>query len=1326
MSSSSNLSVPEDAAGSRALPSFKPARRDASGDSADKPESSASGSRRSDRSSSHDEPAAAQMAPNDLPEPQEDRNVLRANTTVRRSRPHSSGGFLLDTALHPRRAFLSRSKKADKLGENKNGARKLDIKGKRPNEQSEIILPKRRLQGVKHEKSPSIGGSPLATEIKQDTDAEDYQETRRLIAGTDVRKSTFLQDGSTIGSRHGSSLGKQRASTSVGYDTDPAQIVNMALSLNEKRRRQVSGIRTVSGQSSGTRATSGAIPPQVGHGTQFTTPTRASARFSSQTPESKGARRTSGILEQQQASMGGPVTHGDDASDNDVSFSVSNATELRVQKARTYFELAYEHRRLLSHLPPIQRAGTSLPTTHGKIYNPLQYSRNRKLRFSEKHPIASEAEGWYDVDQVREWVDKVVDADNATHHDPEECVRLPDLANNNAELAEEDNEEEGDPMLLDSPASSLRRSSVQKAAKPTRPRSDWMTHPGDLIADACWLEQGLNKLKIVDRDGNKIYPPDTRFKFSGWRNRTPVDVPERLQEPTPPPDQGVHQESLPSPPPSALPDLPTFTSTHKDKLRKRGRRRNAFKGKFAKDHKVNVFDGGSFDSSSSGDDSDDEGRTRGRKVPSRSQRKVQEGDVEDSWKSKSASDPQFIRKYESSGEYSMDRSANSSKRPSVDHTLLTKLFTRDSRTDSSRNGSKAHSDSGRRESAHAPPSRASYDGGSFPRSSAEYDTTAPTSPTGAGFPSIAINLSPPQSRSPSPSKKHLPSILNPFRDRSQNRVREGVEVNDFGKLPSRQQTRQSSNEADPVDQVSDHASRGTSPMTRGTSPMTKSLSKAPTHKEPQIAAEEHRGSTVSKISTRSAHTDGQSRVRGIFKGGRIAELVGNEVSKVGDYIWKRDVPPSVRRRDSSSSSTNSDTASGSDDEPFQNGSLYKTPPQHEKRFPSSETEAQRSTRLSPTNSHSSPESGGKVDPRYHNPNLPSFTSPFEKDRDTQDEIKRGALSPSRSPEERKEKHDHISHLAAEHRNATKSPRMDRLAPPKLNMSRSASPQPPFSMIDYDRRSSYGFGDSNRDFSKSRNASQVFNDAIKTNGNMVTGLASIRPSKSRSRSRVDLFRTVSHQSSSNFAVEVKDVSKRDIAFTSALLISSAVKAREIEIRANAVRDPLPAFLLNTIELDSENLHSSVPLRVPRKEEHIVAARNIIARLEKDSQKFQTEVQSFQSTMVPQLQMSLQALEDLVDNGLTPRVRKSGDEAGELSMKLATTSTLAIKNVNERLDAAMRRRRRGPVRWLRRFGYLCIEWVVVALLWGIWAIVTALRVVRAVVVFWVRATRWLFFL
>ena len=62
-----------------------------------------------------------------------------------------------------------------------------------------------------------------------------------------------------------------------------------------------------------------------------------------------------------------------------------------------------------------------------------------------------------------------------------------------------------------------------------------------------------------------------------------------------------------------------------------------------------------------------------------------------------------------------------------------------------------------------------------------------------------------------------------------------------------------------------------------------------------------------------------------------------------------------------------------------------------------------------------------------------------------------------------------------------------------------------------------------------------------------------------------------------------------------------------------------------------------------------------------------------------------MEDMVENSLTPRVRTAADEAGELSMKLATSSTLAVKDVNDKIGEALRMRRRGPVRWLRRFGY-----------------------------------------
>jgi hypothetical protein len=1325
MSGSSSLSVSDKSDGSRDrdLPSFTPLR-DVPRES-DKPESSASGSRRSARSSTHEESPNTRETARDS-KSSEYGSLTRADGTVRRSRPHSSGGFLLDTALHPRRAFLSRSKKGKASGGRNGTTEASDIKGKRPREESAIVLPKRRARNGAHEKSASIGGSPLATEIKQDIDTEGVQNYHGLTAVTEPHKSTFLQAPSTGSPRYGSSLGPSRVSPSIGYDTDPAQIVNMALSLNEKRRRQASGTRIFSGQSAGTRAISGGLSPQIGQTVQFTTPIRASPRLTSETPNSD-SRRFSGIVEQPQAFVGGPVAV-EDETEMEMSLPISQATETRVQKAKTYFELAYEHRRLLSHLPPIRRPSASLQEGGSKIYNPLQYCRNRKLRFSEKHPIASEAEGWHDIDQVRDWVEAVIEAHTDTRHDSDECIRLPDLSHHKAPDPEEEENEDRDPMSLDSPASSLQRLSSLKLAKPTRPRSDWVTHPGDLIADASWLEQGQNKLKILDREGNKIYPPNTRFRFSGWRNKIPIHVPERLQEGTAPPEQEDtdRAERLPTPPPSALPELPTFTSTHKDKILKRTRRENTFKGKLGsatKDHKFAMLDGESSDSSSSAGDTDADGSVRGRKRVSRKRQESHDGRTGNIWKLKSAPDDRGSRENGSSGEHSFDQSANSSKRPSVDHARLSKFFTRDSRTDSSKNVSKTRSGSGRRESTNGPPSRGSYDGGNAPRSSAEYDTTAPTSPTGMGFPSIAINLSPPPSRSPSPTKKAITSILNPFRGRSQSKIREGIEVSDFGKPASQQDTQKSSNETDHGHESPEHASRGTSPMTRGKSPMIRTVSTISTHHEPESAADEHRGSTVSRLSAKSTHTDGHSKVRGVFKGGRITQLVGNEISKVGDYIWKRDAPASVRR-DSTTSTIDSLHPSDSDNEPFQNGVAYKTPQQHEKRFPTTETETQRAKRLSPSDSQSSPEEE-RLDPRYHNPNLPSFTSPFQKDKDTQEEKKRNALSPTNSLQETKTQQDHISHLATEHRNATKSPRMGLLAPPKLNMSRSASPGAPFTMSDYDRRSSYGFGE-DLDLLKSRDASQIFNNAIKTNGTMVTGLSSIDPTKSRSRSRVDLFRTRSQISASSAASEVKDVSKRDIAFTDALLMSSAVKAREIVLRADLVRDPVPAFVLNTIDPDNQTLYSHEPLSIRRKEEHVVAARNLITRLEKDGQRFQVKLQAFQSTISPNLHRALQGLEDLVDNGLTPRVRRSGDEAGELSMKLSTTSTLAVKDVNERIDAAMRRRRRGPVRWLRRFGYLCIEWVVVALLWGIWAIVSVLRVFRALVEFFVRLVRWLLFL
>ena len=80
------------------------------------------------------------------------------------------------------------------------------------------------------------------------------------------------------------------------------------------------------------------------------------------------------------------------------------------------------------------------------------------------------------------------------------------------------------------------------------------------------------------------------------------------------------------------------------------------------------------------------------------------------------------------------------------------------------------------------------------RSSLEYDTTAPSSPSIHQFPGIAINLSPPPSRSPSPTKKGFPLRINPFRDRNQSKQRNGIDAADFADLSSSQSLQPKSTE----------------------------------------------------------------------------------------------------------------------------------------------------------------------------------------------------------------------------------------------------------------------------------------------------------------------------------------------------------------------------------------------------------------------------------------------------------------------------------------------------------------------------------------------------
>ncbi|KIW20738.1 hypothetical protein PV08_01316 [Exophiala spinifera] len=1208
---------------------------------------------------------------------EKERGRRKENLSAPYQIPRNSGGFLLEP--------ITNAKGGSRLSVT---ASRSDSRRKRDSTDSELSISKRRSRNNAN-LNPSFKSSPLASELRDEAVVHNKSAGGALIPGTDFRRSlsSSQQEPQTNGSATSRSRDDEAQSSrgaSVGYDQDSVQIVQMALNLSEGRRRLASGRRYVSLDQGERRvvSTASTVDPRSTVKRKSIAPFLATSRQSSRTGSPK-AKQSSRRLESKAPAM------DDDLIDFDINLpdQISPATMARVEKAKLYFELAHEHRRLLSHLPPIRRPGAPAPSSGAeamqKAYNPLQYVRNRKLRIWEKTSLDSEADGWHDIEKVRAWVDAVISSHSETQHDPLECVRLPPLDQKPA--ASDDQEQDGSPVEAKSAASP--RIQDPYFSKPTRPRSDWVTHPADLLADAYWLEQGLNKTKIQDRDNNLIYPPNTHFRFSGWRNETPVEIPSTLRQQHSPTQQDVESGGPDEVPPSALPELPTFKSahhkhTHRSKFRgslpakesSSSRERSRIRHKLFHDSES---DGS--ESSSSEHNSTDRGRRRLRRKRLHSPL----GKGTDAHRSDSPS-----KHSPHVNDSSQPSSTLNSKRSSVDHSALTKMLKIENLKKASPLSRSRHRDELSRPTSIKIPTRSSLDQEQPRRVSSEYDTTtAQNSPDVPQWPSIAINLSPPPSRGSSPARKHMSSILHPFHSKQDSKDVEHISATDFAHAPQAQPN-QSAGET--KHQSESNGSRGTSPMTRSLSPFSKPGTES-THTDDfgGLLSGDSKSTSISKVTTRSAGTGGSDhfKFRGIFKGGRIAELVGNEVSRVGDFIWKRDPPPPDHRHHMSISDSSLRSYRGSDSEKETgiNGIVIKTPPPMRPLSRSSTVSSTKSERLLPTTSRISPMENGR--PQYNNPNLPSFVSPFQRDKEQQQ--RKQALSPG-TDGIRSDSTDHISRLAVQHRSSSRSPRLARLSLPKLDTGNTISPS------ELERKQSYGFGAA-IDLSRSRDASELLNTALGS----TTGLTGLHGS----RSAGDLTRvpTTSEESEST------GTSWRDIGRAEALLYSSAVKAREIGRRSEEEMPELPKFFLGTLNPVEKDLCMTQRQRCKRREYYIMAAKNIMRNLDQHSAVFNEKLQLFSSEVAPRLHMQLQQLEDMIENRMTPQIRTTADHAGELGMKLTTTSTLAVKELNDSIEKAMRNRRRGPIRLLRLLLFAGIEWTVVSLLWLIWAIVSIVRLV-----------------
>ena len=439
--------------------------------------------------------------------------------------------------------------------------------------------------------------------------------------------------------------------------------------------------------------------------------------------------------------------------------------------------------------------------------------------------------------------------------------------------------------------------------------------------------------------------------------------------------------------------------------------------------------------------------------------------------------------------------------------------------------------------------------------------------------------------------------------------------------------------------------------------------------------------------------------------------MGNEVSRVGVRLWGRDGSNHTPKVATPVSSHTSD-ASDSDEDSL----ITKL----------KQSSSNRLSRLDigrDTIEGISRKSTNEDSPKYYMNNLPTFRSPFRK-----------AESDPRNPYEE----DHITRQQNALRERGRSSRFNRFAPPNLDtrgVSPSPSPPPPLSRVgthdtDTSHFESRRNSKTTSEQAGSRPDRQFVNvkglpERLGNGGPPVTGLASLDVRRHRSRDRLKghldrpALEGKRHWSISDRGISAVRgvVTKSDITRVRALLLSSGVKAKEIVRRAYEVQDP-PSTLL----LDLQRISKSPLPPVPRSQEHVIAARFLIKNITETNSQIRYAAAELSDVTVNELHEQIKAIHERITLQLTPLVEAAADNADALGTELGTSHRLSVKRLNDSIDQILRRKRRR-FRWVRRGGYLLLEWVLLGVMRWIWLMVVIFRLVSGVLRAVLRGIRWL---
>lgn len=199
-------------------------------------------------------------------------------------------------------------------------------------------------------------------------------------------------------------------------------------------------------------------------------------------------------------------------------------------------------------------------------------------------------------------------------------------------------------------------------------------------------------------------------------------------------------------------------------------------------------------------------------------------------------------------------------------------------------------------------------------------------------------------------------------------------------------------------------------------------------------------------------------------------------------------------------------------------------------------------------------------------------------------------------------------------------------------------------------------------------------------------------------------------------------RREIARVRALLLSSAIKAKQINNRAHKVtnfRQEKPLYS-ELVSITSRQVDA-----IPHFKKHLIASEILTEDIQLSCKIFQESASIFSGTTLPALHTSISNLQSRVSSTLTPLTRRAADEADEVSKDLVTSQTLNVKRIGDKIERMIRGRKRR-FRWLRRGGWVLVEWTLVGVMWYVWFLVVLCRIVLGIGKGVIGCVRWLLFL